>query len=216
MKEINIEQADARSKLLKAAAEIFAVNGFKGATVREICKSANQAVGAVNYHFRDKQGLYEAVFRATMEELIQNMSPIPANVEALTSEQKLHFFVKTYLNRFGKLFNEEDRGTKAFLMMREVLNPTESFTRMFKEFQTSQKNYLLQIISELTGLKKDDPAVIRSAVSVIGQCFQFVFGRRIFGILGMETIHAEEISICADHIVTFTIGGLKAITGELK
>ncbi|MEW6712644.1 MAG: CerR family C-terminal domain-containing protein, partial [Candidatus Riflebacteria bacterium] len=75
---------------------------------------------------------------------------------------------------------------------------------------------LLKIIAELTGLKEHDPEVIRSAVSVIGQCFQFVFGRRIFGILGMETIHAEEISTCADHIVVFTLGGLKAVTGEKK
>ncbi|MEW6712769.1 MAG: TetR family transcriptional regulator, partial [Candidatus Riflebacteria bacterium] len=84
MKETCIDSGDARTKLLKAAAEIFATNGFKGATVREICKAANQALGAVNYHFRDKQGLYEAVFRATMEELIQNMSPIPENADALT------------------------------------------------------------------------------------------------------------------------------------
>lgn len=202
--------------IIKAAMEIFAQKGFKGATVREICAAADQSVGAINYHFRDKQGLYEAVTRALLEELILSTSPEPENSAAMKPEARLHFFVTSFLKRFSILFNSEDNGQRAIFLLREILNPSADFTRLFVSFQAWQKDYLLRIIAELTGCETKSPEVTRSAISIIGQCFHFVFGRRVFGILGMEASQAQEISKCAEHIVKFSLGGIKAVTGAKK
>src|SRR3954451_22724831 len=45
------ENLKTRQRLLEVAGEVFAEQGFKNATVREICKRAEANVAAINYHF---------------------------------------------------------------------------------------------------------------------------------------------------------------------
>jgi len=63
---------DARAKsvrgdILAAARELFAEKGYRDATVREIARRAGANGAAVNYYFRSKDALYEAVFDEAFE-----------------------------------------------------------------------------------------------------------------------------------------------------
>jgi AcrR family transcriptional regulator len=54
---------------MAAAAILFADQGFRGASVRDICDQANANPGAVSYHFGGKRQLYRAVVRQAADEL---------------------------------------------------------------------------------------------------------------------------------------------------
>ncbi len=62
-KMIDPQELETRRRLLDAAGEVFAENGFRGTTVRAICQRAEANIASVNYYFRDKQGLYREVLR---------------------------------------------------------------------------------------------------------------------------------------------------------
>ena len=47
-------------RLVKAAMEVFATRGFDGATTRDLAQNANVALSAINYHYGNKAGLYQA------------------------------------------------------------------------------------------------------------------------------------------------------------
>ena len=49
-----------KENIMAAAMRLFAEKGLKLVTVREICKAAKVNVALVNYHFRNKNGLYQA------------------------------------------------------------------------------------------------------------------------------------------------------------
>lgn len=51
-----------KDKILDAAEQLFAIRGFDGVTMRQIATKADVDVALSNYHFKNKQGLFDAVF----------------------------------------------------------------------------------------------------------------------------------------------------------
>ncbi|MES2697942.1 MAG: TetR family transcriptional regulator, partial [Verrucomicrobiota bacterium] len=54
--------SDTRDRILDAAERLFGAHGFDGTSLRQITKSAEVNLAAVNYHFGSKEDLYAQVF----------------------------------------------------------------------------------------------------------------------------------------------------------
>ena len=61
--------ADTRDRLLAVARNVFAREGYKGASIRTITSEAGANLGAVTYHFGTKRDLYLAVLDSVMAPL---------------------------------------------------------------------------------------------------------------------------------------------------
>src|SRR2546423_2419640 len=105
-----------RRRLLEAAGQVFAEQGFKNATVRDICRLADANVAAINYHFGDKARLYSETIRYAIGEAMAKYPPNLGVPEDAPAEQKLFAFIRSYLFRildigrhawFGKLISRE-------------------------------------------------------------------------------------------------------------
>jgi AcrR family transcriptional regulator len=60
---------ETRDRLIASASTLFASNGYRGASVRDICNQARCNPGAVSYHFGGKRQLYRTVLRQAAERL---------------------------------------------------------------------------------------------------------------------------------------------------
>jgi TetR/AcrR family transcriptional regulator len=58
-----------REALISAATRLFARHGFDGVTVEAIAREAGVNKAMINYYFRGKAGLYEAILTATFAEI---------------------------------------------------------------------------------------------------------------------------------------------------
>ena len=65
-----------RERILSAAGQEFALNGFEAATVRDICLAAGVNVAAVNYYFGDKRRLYIESVKHAHEQRVRQV-PLP-------------------------------------------------------------------------------------------------------------------------------------------
>lgn len=57
------QSTDTKLKIMQAARELFAAQGFEGTSIRDIAKAADVNVASVNYHFSSKDNLILEVLR---------------------------------------------------------------------------------------------------------------------------------------------------------
>src|SRR5688572_19991256 len=87
------ESEETRRRLVEAAGEVFAEDGFHGATVRAIAARADTNLAAINYHFRDKEGLYQAVLGHACCKTGSNLSRFEA-AEGVPAERRLAMLLR--------------------------------------------------------------------------------------------------------------------------
>lgn len=62
-------QFSTKDRILNAAEDLFARNGFGGTSLREVTSRADVNIAAVNYHFGSKENLVNEVFRRRMDDM---------------------------------------------------------------------------------------------------------------------------------------------------
>src|SRR5688500_7516024 len=200
-----------RERLLHAAGEVFAEQGFRAATVREICRRAGGAnVAAVNYHFRDKQGIYEEVLRYAHAAAMSKYPPDMGLPAGATDEERLEAFVRSFLYR---VLDEGRPAWHGKLMAREIADPTGALDGIVKEGIRPHFVLLASIVASLLGPRAGaDPQRLRHcAFSVVGQCLFYFHARPIITRLqpaqGFATVDVETL---ARHVTQFSLAGIRA------
>jgi len=192
--------------IIEAAGEIFAEQGFRKTTVREICKRSGVNLAAINYYFGDKERLYLAVLKYYRELAIQKY-PITFGInETDTPEEKLSNFIHAFICRFL-----EEGKTALFgkLLAREFTESTGALDVLVKDFIKPTFIKLSSIVREIVGNKSPDKKVELCAMSIIGQCLYFRNARPIiFRLRYKEGYTDEDIKEIAEHIINFSLKGL--------
>lgn len=194
-----------RQRLLEAAGEVFAERGFQAATVKEICQRAEANIAAINYHFRDKSGLYTEVVNYTQQRAKEKY--IQALDSAKSPEERLRKFISTILQRIL------DAGRPAWhgkLMAREMIDPTPVLDSIVKESVVPLLTMFHDVIREILGPGVDETKVQFAARSIIGQCLYYSHSRPVIERLEPQFDYSPNgIQKIADHVSAFSIAALK-------
>lgn len=90
--------ANRRERILMAAIQAFARDGFHGASTRDIAEAANVTDPLLFYHFKSKADLYLAAVQDQLEKLGEGLAF--ALTAALQVQAQLETFVEVYLRYF--------------------------------------------------------------------------------------------------------------------
>lgn len=197
-----------RERVLRVAARLFAAQGFSRVTVRDICAEAGANVAAVNYHFGDKQRLYNEVLDRAAATIQQTTELARTAAEGCSAEERLRIYIRTFLERaFGPLV--QDRWIHQ-LMTRELSDPTPAMTRFGDQGIRPRLDYVASIVADLLGRPAGDPAVGRCVLSIQAQ---------LHGTLAHEMVRhlvpdvGEQAGLggWVEHIAAFSLAGIRAL-----
>jgi AcrR family transcriptional regulator len=199
--------AGTRERILGAAGQVFAEKGFRRATVREIVGRAEANLNAVNYHFGDKKGLYQAVLEGGHSSVDEDDDLRPARDSSLPVEDRLHAFVLAFLRRALS----RDRGPHhARLMAMEMAEPTGVLDLVVERFIRPRSQLLMGIIRDVVGDGVPQRKVEQCSLSIVGQCIHLVHGRPIIMRLYPHLSYSQkDIERLARHVTEFCLAALR-------
>ena len=122
----------AYDQILAAARELFAENGFRDTTVRMIARRANVNGAAVNYYFRSKEALYEAIFDQAFQKFGRPLEDLVGTVrDQATWKAALEKWFDFMLGLF--LLDTPEQALIRRLVAQERSAPTEFCERIYDD-----------------------------------------------------------------------------------
>ncbi len=118
---------NARDNILKAADKLFGEQGFEAATTREIAELSGVNKALIHYHFKSKEGLFEAVLDTYYERLNKVLSG--SIKKEGDPKQKLVKMLDVYVDflaknkNFSRIVQRESAGGKHIDRVKEHLEP---------------------------------------------------------------------------------------------
>jgi AcrR family transcriptional regulator len=195
-----------RERVLLAAGPIFAAQGFRDATIREICQKANVNIASVNYHFRSKEALYAEVLAFAFQESQQRHPWTDAADPEAAPERRLGDFIATFLHR---LMDESERCWQGRLIAREIMDPTSALEQVIETWIRPRFHLLGEIVTGVLGRHCEPLELQRCVLSILGQCLVYRHSRSVIERLCPEVIAGTaSIEQAAAHVARFCLAGL--------
>lgn len=199
---------DTRRRVLEVAARLFAERGFRKVTVREICAAADANVAAVNYHFRNKMGLYTEVARTAINAMRATTEAALKGNETATARDALHHYIRVHLHH---ILGEGHESWIHKLMTREMTDPTPALDLIVEEGIRPRLKHLARVISELMRCPVDDERVARCVASIRGQCLMYLPNPVTCRLNPRWRPTADQLDQIGTHIAEFSLAGIGAV-----
>jgi len=176
-----------RDALLVAATHCFARDGFDAVSLREIAKTAEVNQALIGYHFRNKEGLYLAVFEHIVTQIRERLDPLTERIEAVLTDaeqstsdaalqQRCLTSLLNLIDGMVSLMADDRSASWSLLIMREQQAPTAAFAVLYENFMSRVLKLLTRLLQQLRpGLSVEEARLM--VITIMGQVLVFRFAR---------------------------------------
>ena len=204
----------ARGRLLDAAEQLFAERGFYGVTTRQVASTAGVDDALIYYHFKNKSGLFDAVFERRARVLItarhDSLRAYVAGSPSVTVEGA----VAAFINPMIDLSQKGDRGWKSYFALVAQVDNTPWGGEIIHRFFDPSVHELIDILQEaLRGIPKRE----------LYWAYNFLAGSMMLALSETERVdrlsdglcHAKDLDAVRIRLVNYCAGGFLAmVTAE--
>jgi len=166
---------DTRRRILDAAFEVFASEGYEGTSTRLLAERADVNLPAIQYYFGSKEGLYRAVIDSIIKDTEAHMAPLVARVTAAlatpgTPREELLELLCLMLESFVALVsNGKDIEAKRAFFARAEVEDTPGLEQLHESGMRQVFQPCLELIARLLGRSTEERETLLRALTVFGQ-----------------------------------------------
>lgn len=199
-----------RARILETAGRLFAEHGYAETTSKSIAAQAAVDLASVNYHFGSRSGLYLAVLTEAHRRFV-SLADLSNLIDTdLSAEAKLRGLIESLVAGSANI-----EGWHARVLARELVSPSSHLQDLFAGEVLPKLGAIQRILSDLTGIPTDDPALSRCLLSVGAPCLMLlVVGNNMPGPL-QEVLHTPR-PVLVGHLHAFAMAGLAAIRRDYQ
>lgn len=195
-----------RERILHTALRLFALQGFKNTSTRDIAKAAQVNIASLNYYFGDKAGLYRATFsslgRPAHRQALAQHDTKGFSRPGIPLAQAMHEFVSEILQplALGEMFLWGMR-----LLYREMVEPTgmwqEELDKNIKPVHAAMQRLLCREFDRL----RPDADIERLSHAIIGMAVHVIIGYDVITQVSPQLLRDEAaVQRMADRIALFS------------
>lgn len=208
--------ADTRERVLVAAMEVFATQGFDGATLREITALAGANIAAVNYYFRSKDELIRQVLDVFIKPIViaRQVALEKCERDAGQSLPDLEAVIEAFALPMVYLSRDHHGGRSLIRLLLQTRALPRAATRSFT--QETFNPVLHRFVDVLARIL---PEMSREVIFwrldfALGAMMQILTdsdpGSRRLAILSNEICDTDNDDAIAAQLVAFLVGGFRA------
>lgn len=207
-----MEQAPVGTKLalIEAAGELFAAQGFEGASVRAIAEKAGANVASINYHFGSKENLYTEVMRYVVYRG-RSVTPsvaVAADARLDTPEGAAEVIREIVKADFAAFYAADQPPWYGRLITRSLLDPTPALRAVVKQiFEPDHEALKVIFMRARPGMTAEDARFW--AFALTGQVVFYEFCRApVLLHLKWEQYDPAFLETAANHVADSVIAAL--------
>jgi len=200
-----------RTRIMDAAEELFADNGYEGTSLRGIMAHAGVSISLISYHFGNKAGLLHAIFEAKAAPLNRARLDLIKQACAANPVPKLDDLMRGYfLPAFRDSFLNKRRRNNFMRFVSRIGSDRSEFAReMMREFfDDFQRQFIAAIKPALPHLSEEDLywrlhcllCIVTHTQNNPARIYELSGGRCDF----------SQVDYAFEHILPFLVEGMRA------
>ncbi|HOY23555.1 MAG TPA: TetR/AcrR family transcriptional regulator [Cellvibrio sp.] len=199
-----------RTRILETAGALFAAMGYAETSSKSIAAQAEVDVASINHHFGSRNGLYQKVLAEAHRRIVKLDDLLNIAQNPMPAPEKLRMFISILVKTA-----KDDSGWHTKVLAREMLAPSSNLQMLLTEELQPKLAVLLSILSEITGIPKGDPALLRCLISTAAPCLMLVVASN--GLPGpAQQVLGMSHDVLTSHLYSFAIAGLQSIGDDYR
>lgn len=196
-----------RQQIIEIAGQLFSEKGYDGTTSKQICEECGCNIAAVNYHFGSRDGLYTELLIESHRRFITMNAITDINNSALDSYNKLASIIDALIDGI------DTEQWHSRLLVREIMAPSEFIEGMLNTEAIPKFGVIKTLVSDITGIAEDDPAMALYLLSTIAPCFFLLSGNLAATSQVLGNFWEDKAALKA-HVKAFLFAGLDAAKAQ--
>ncbi|MBT8340980.1 MAG: CerR family C-terminal domain-containing protein [Desulfatitalea sp.] len=202
-----------RAKILEAAGQLIAVQGFAYTTNKAIAQKAGVDLATINYHFGGRDGLYQAVLIEGHRHYLALEELAALAESSMAPHSKLTRLIEQIILRLM-----EERSWHARVFVRELFSPSVQTAEFIQSEVMPKAQYLRSIMHQATGIPEHDPAILHCLMSVMAPCLSLILllsGSEVTGLI-QQVLGMSGTERLIENLNRFSLAGLDAVSTDYQ